>query len=153
LGELAKQVNLGTLDGRAKLAALANPYIQKMREGPLRSLILDELGRITRLSRDDLERSGTAPVKGDQHSRSANQLRRRGNPDAGAARTVNRALQLLLEKPELAEEVQNLELLTQADVPGIAVMIEALDYFHAHPGARASQLVAAWQETAKGAAI
>jgi DNA primase len=54
LAELARQVNLGTMDGRAKLAGLARPYLEKMREGPLRSLILDELARLTRLRREDV---------------------------------------------------------------------------------------------------
>ena len=150
LGELSKQVNLGTLDGRAKLASLARPHVQKMREGPLRSLILDELAKITRLSRAELE---TATPAMEVREREPENQGRRNRPESGAARPVKRALQLLLEKPEMADDVQNLDLLAQADVPGIGVMIEALDWFHAHPGARASQLVAAWQDTPKAAAI
>ncbi|HEX4895574.1 MAG TPA: DNA primase [Solimonas sp.] len=147
LGELGKQVNLGTLDGRARLAALARPHLDKLREGPLRSLLLDELGRLTRLSRPDLEalsprQDGPAPSAPEGPAAA-----RAENP---ASRPVRRALQLLLELPELAEQVDHLELLGQAEVPGVDVLVEAIDFFQAHPGARAAQLVEFWKDTAKG---
>ncbi|HVT34787.1 MAG TPA: DNA primase, partial [Nevskiaceae bacterium] len=148
LSELSKQVNLGTLDGRARLASLAKPYVQKLREGPLRSLVLDELAKITRLSVAQLQSEAPLGVR----EPAPGNARAAARTESAAARPVKRALQLLLEKPEMADEVQNLELLAQADVPGIAVLIDALDWLHANPGARAAQLVAAWHETPKGAA-
>ncbi len=151
LGELAKQVNLGTLDGRAKLAGLARPHVLKLREGPLRSLMLDELARITRLSRDEVENA--APAAPAAEPMQVREPSPRMRPDSGASRPVKRALQLLLEKPELAEDVPSVELLAQAEAPGLAVLVEALDFFHAHEGARAAQLVSAWRDTPKGAAI
>jgi DNA primase len=78
-------------------------------------------------------------------------VQRRTEP--GAARPVKRALQLLLEKPELAEQVQQVELLAQADAPGIDMLVEAIDFFHGHPEARASQLLEFWRDTPKSAAL
>jgi DNA primase len=149
LGELSRQVNLGTLDGRAKLAALARPHLEKLREGPLRALLLDELSRLTRLGRPDLEamiqRRSDAPAPEDLPRR-AEPVR----PEATGSRPVRRAMQLLMERPDLAEQVGNMELLAQADVQGISVLIEAIDFFHGHPDARAAQLVELWKDTAKG---
>ncbi|MGH8457138.1 MAG: DNA primase, partial [Stenotrophobium sp.] len=143
LGELAKQVNLGSMDGRARLAALAKPYLEKLREGPLRALILDELGRITRLSRPDID-----ALQARKDDSSAPNLPSSTNrPEIGAARPVKRALQLLLEKPELAERAEHLELLAQSDAPGIALLIEAIDFFHAHPQAHAAQLMEFWRDS------
>ncbi len=151
LGELSRQVNLGSLEGRARLAALAKPLFAKLREGPLRSLMLDELGRMTRLSRDDLEamspRSDPAPGAGTANTAAALPREPRGtNP-------VRRALQLLMEQPALAEQVDHLELLHQADVRGIEVLVEAIDFFQANPGASAGQLVELWKETPKGRGV
>jgi DNA primase len=149
LGELAKQVNIGSMDGRARLAALARPHLEKLREGPLRALMLDELSRITKLSRADLDamlsRKNAEPVV--SASTNANKA------EPGSARPVKRALQLLLEKPALAERVEHLELLEQSDAPGIALLIEAVDFFHAHPGAHAAQLLESWRDTPKGRAL
>ena len=150
LSELAKQVNLGSMDGRARLAALARPHLEKLREGPLRALMLDELGRITKLSRPDLE---AMMVRKNADANTPNQSQASSKPDVGAARPVKRALQLLLEKPAMAERVDHLELLTQSDAPGIALLIEAVDFFHAHPEAHAAQLMESWRDTPKGKAL
>lgn len=151
LGELAKQVNLGSMDGRARLAALARPHLEKLREGPLRALILDELSRITKLSRTDLD--AMFARKNSEQSGPANNPTNPNRPEPGASRPVKRALQLLLEKPAMAEQVEHLELLTQSDAPGIALLIEAIDFFHAHTDAHAAHLMEFWRDTPKGKAL
>ena len=149
LDTLAKQVNLASMDGRARLASLARPYLEKLREGPLRALIFDELGRITRLSRADIE---TMQVHKDAPpSPGAAPATARLEP--GAARPVKRALQLMLEKPELAERITNLELLSQSEAPGVAMLVDAIDFFHAHPQAHAAQLLEFWRDSAQGRAL
>jgi DNA primase len=148
LGELGRQVNLGTLEGRARLIALARPYLEKLREGPLRSLMLDELARTARMGRDDVEaamRKVEAPAPAGAAAAEPAQ--------PGASRPVRRLMQLLLERPALAERVDNIPLLLQAGVPGIDVLIEAVDFFHAHPEAHAGQLVAAWKDEPRGRAV
>jgi DNA primase len=146
LAELARQVNLGTMDGRAKLAGLARPYLEKMREGPLRSLILDELARLTRLRREDV--LSAAPAR---PARIAGRTPARAEP--ASARPVKRALQILLEQPALAEQAGNLTLLAQSDAPGVHLLVEALDYFQAHPGHRAAQLLNSWGDSPRTAAL
>lgn len=145
LGSLAKQVNLGTMDGRAKLASLARPHLQKLREGPLRSLLLDEVARLTRLSRAELERTLESGPRTEDHAAPA-----RPAADPGTAtRLVKRAMQLLLEKPELADRIGDLEALAQVDTPGVPMLVEAIDFFQAHPGAKAAQLIEFWRDAPK----
>ena len=147
LGTLSKQVNLATMDGRARLASLARPYLQRLREGPLRALMLDELARLTRLGRPDLEKLAEGPPA--RAEAEAEPQQKRGAGDGGAVRVVRRALQLLLENPALAERVDHLEALAAADVAGIQLLIEAIDFFHAHPGAHAAQLLEFWRDAPK----
>lgn len=149
LGELGRQVNLGTLEGRARLIALARPHMDKLREGPLRTLMVDELARLARMGRGDVEAAmrkadGAAPAMATATAEPA---------QSGATRPVRRLMQLLLERPALAERVDNIPLLLQAGVPGVEVLIEAVDFFHAHPEAHAGQLVEAWKDEPRGRAI
>ena len=153
LGELSKQVQLSSMDGRAKLASLARPHLEKLREGPLRALMLDELGRLTRLGRADLEALQTSRPTVVPAAQDEGGARPAQRAPAANSRPVRRAMQLLLEKPVLAEQVEHIELLLQADVPGIEVLVEAIDFFHAHPQARASQLLEFWRDTPKGQAV
>src|SRR5689334_13318332 len=101
IAELSRQVNLSTPDGRARLAALARPHLSRLREGALRSLIVDELAKLTRLNRADLEAAISRANAGAPAEGAATAAPTTGF--AGAARPVQRALQLLLEQPELHE--------------------------------------------------
>jgi DNA primase len=148
LGELTRQVNLAQLDGRAKLAGLAQPHLAKMRESPLRTLLVDELARLTRLRREDFQASASSPGP-----KAPSNAVRAAPADPGATRPVRRALELLLERPDLAERVSQVELLAQAEAPGVHLLVEAIDYFHEHPGAHAGQLIEHWRGTPKAAAM
>lgn len=145
--ELSKQVQLSTLEGRARLAALARPHLAKLREGPLRALLVDELARLTRLQRADLERDPPPePLRQAARPRSSKPLNR-------ATLAVKTALQALLEQPALAQQVDHLELLAQSPAPGIRLLVDAIEYFQGHPEAKAARLVEAWRETPEGAAL
>ena len=146
LSELCKQVNLSGVDGRAKLAVLARPHLARLREGPLRSLLVEELARLTRLSRQDLESALT--MKAAPKETLAEPLN-----EPGEGRPVKRALQLLLEQPALAQQVVEMDLLSESGAPGIGLLIEALDYFRDAPDAAAAQLLESWRDTPKAAAL
>jgi DNA primase len=151
IGELTKQANVTTLDGRAKLAGLAKPHLAKMRESPLRSLLLDELSRLTRLRREEFGLGGTPATADSEPSRAPSPPASR--PEPGAFRPVKRAMQLLVECPRLATKVTGLDLLASADVPGIAALVEAIDYFHENPDAHAGLLLEHWRGTPKAVAL
>ncbi len=148
LDELGKQANLATLDGRAKLAGLAKPYLSKMRETPLLSLIKDELSRRTGLRREEL---GAVKAAESDGIRGAPTARKQAEP--GAVRAIKLALQLMLERSDLAQKVDELELLAQSNIVGIGILVEAIDFFQEHPDARAAQLLEFWRDTAKAAAV
>lgn len=146
LAELGKQADLETLEGRAKLAALAKPHLAKLPEGPLRSLLTDELSRITRLKRTEVEAlapavenepvAATRPTKADP-----------------AARLPRRALRILLEEPRLAARAEHAAQIAAAPLPGAAALAEAIEFFQEHPGFSAAQLELAWTGTPKGVAL
>lgn len=147
LDELGKQVNLATLDGRAKLAGLAKPFLSRMRDSPLLSLIRDELSRRTGLRREEL---GSVPEQAVSEPSTRRNVRQ---AEPGAVRAIKRALQLMLERADLAQKVEGVELLAESDIVGIGILVEAIDFFHEHPEARASQLLEHWRDTPKAAAM
>lgn len=139
LDHLAADCDLTTPDGRAQLAALAAPLVARIEDSATRSAIADALVPRTRLSRHDLE----TVLRGDgaAHSEPA--------PQAGAPRRqkpVGRALQLLLEQPELAQGVGDLEELAQAQQPGIDLLAAVLDHFIESPETTAASLISGWPD-------
>ena len=142
--ELQKNVNRSSHEGRARLIALAKPHLEKLREGPLRTLILDELARLARLERERVE----AALKPEpQQAGESSQLTRLGG---GTVTPVRRALQLLLEQPDFASSISDLQLLAEADARGVDVLVEAIEFFIEHPHATAAQLIEQWRDSPKG---
>ena len=150
LAELGKQADLETLEGRAKLAALAKPHLAKLPEGPLRSLLTDELVRITRLRRSEVE--ALAPAADDQPSNEMPAAMRPSKADP-AARLPRRALRILLEEPRLAARAEHMAQIAKAPLPGATALVEAIEFFQEHPNYRAAQLEHEWTGTAKGVAL
>jgi len=155
IAEISKDINLGSLDGRARLVSLARPHLQKLRDGPLRILIIEELARITRFGRADFEAmlSGAPNPAAAQRAESAAKTNRRERPEQPGVRPIKRALQLLLEKPDMALRAQNIDQLALAAQPGIGILVEAIEFFQEHPQASSSLLFEQWRETPKGEAI
>ncbi|TAJ52753.1 MAG: DNA primase [Nevskiaceae bacterium] len=151
LSELEKQVDLNSLEGRAKLAALAQPHLAKLKEGPLRSLLGEELARRTRLSAAQIERLAAPATHAATEPAPAN--RPTGGRSDPAARLPRRALRILLEAPALASQAQHLEQLAASPAPGAVALAEAIEFFQEHPDYKASQLLQSWQGTPKGMAL
>ena len=144
LGELSSQINPGTADGRSRLVALARPHLERLRQGPLRKMIVGELAKMTRLNPEDVETGRVATADASPDAPSIRMI---------AARPVLRALQLLLEQPALAGTVANLELLAQAEAPGIALLVAVVEHFRDHPDATAARLLELWREEERGQAL
>lgn len=152
LGELSKQAPPETLEGRARLAALAKPHLERLPEGPFRSLLIDALAERTRLRRAEVERLAVAPALASSASPAAAPLMAAGRADP-AARLSRRALRILIEAPDLAREVDHLAQLAEAPVPGAAALAEAIEFFAEQPGSTAAQLLQHWSGTAKETAL
>ena len=152
LAELEKQVDLDSLEGRAKLAALAQPHLAKLKEGPLRSLLADELARRTRLSHAQIEKLAQAAPPVRQQEPGAGEPRpvRRFDP---AAKLPRLALRILLDQPELAGQAQHLGELAGLAIPGAAALAEAIEFFQDHPDFHAGHLVQHWAGSGKGKAL
>lgn len=150
LAELGKQADLETIEGRAKLAALAKPHLAKLPEGPLRSLLTDELVRITRLRRSEVE--ALAPAATEDQPAHEMQSVRPGKADP-AAKLPRRALRILLEEPRLAAKAEHIGQIAKAPLPGAAALVEAIEFFQEHPHFTAAQLEHAWTGTSKAVAL
>lgn len=149
LQELIKQVDLSTLDGRARLAELARPALTKLKAGPLRSLLVDELARLTRLKPERIEALASAvEPRVDLPSKLIARL-----PTDAASKLPRRALRLLLEDPALAVQVQHRDQLASLSHAAAKALVEAVEFFDEHRGQAAASLIEHWRGTPKGEAV
>jgi DNA primase len=144
LDELKKKANPNSLEGRARLATLAKPFLARMREGPLRELITDEVARLTRMSRADLA------VESARHD-----PRPSTTPAAtlALAKPVRDALRCLLEQPGLAATLPDIELVGASGVPGVELLVDVATFFAEHGGTNVAQMLELWRERPETVAL
>ncbi|MBI5611784.1 MAG: DNA primase [Gammaproteobacteria bacterium] len=117
---LTAQVDLGRLDGRARLAELARPLLSKLPQGVLRQLIFDRLAEITQVDAKNLATllpGGPAAARPRSPGRAAHQP---------VPSLVRLAIALLLQHPGLARQVADPGLLRGLERPGMGLLVELL---------------------------
>lgn len=138
LQTLQTDLDMNTLEGRARLAEKAKPWLADLPPGPLRELIADELQRRTGVSGETTAPPPPAPRPRDQ------------GDNGEQPRPVRRALQLLLEHPRLADRVEHMGQLAQVQRPGMSLLLEVVDYFQEHPDAHAGHLIQRYEGQQEG---
>jgi DNA primase len=126
---LSHDVNVATLDGRARLAEHAKPLLAKLPDGAFRDLMYAELEKRTGV-RGETSRTMPAP------------RRDAASPGGAPRRTLVRsAIAMLLANPALAQEVTLPHAFAKLDKPGIRLLTELLDFLQERPGINTALLL------------
>jgi DNA primase len=130
-------VDMGSIDGRAKLVDLARPLLQRIPEGVFRSMMQSQLET---LARHKLEIE--VQTKEDRRSQS-----RKTNTDLTTQRTPMRlALAHLVQNPALVAEVSEEQQFRACDLPGMDIYRELIDFCAKHPNMTTAQLMEIWRD-------
>ncbi len=129
--ELSHDVNLSSLDGRARLAERARPLIAKLPDGAFRDLMAQELEK----------RSGARSTFAVPAAQRAMQ-----RPVAVQRSLVRSAIALLLAQPGLAERVARPYGFLRLDKPGVELLAELIDRARSRPGINPASLVEHYAE-------
>jgi len=125
--ELSHDVDMGSLDGRARLAERARPLIARLPDGAFRDLMAQELEK----------RSGArAVLEADPVARRTVQ-----RPVAVQRSLVRSAISLLLAQPGIADQVEKPYNFLRLNKPGVELLAELLDMARARPGINPAMLV------------
>jgi DNA primase len=145
---LAEQTELETVDGRARLAELARPLLERMPEGVYRQLLADRLAAAVQLSPARL----SAALGLGRSAAPTTSLKRpvRRVIAGGVDSPVRKAIRLILNDPSLAVEVENPASVALSEVPGAELLASLLESARAHPTLTAAGLVEAWREHPEG---
>jgi DNA primase len=142
---LTQQVNLGSIDGRARLAELAKPLLSKVPSGPFQQLMLQRLTELSGFeankSRPVFEHGGHVLARG-QHGMSSSRMPRPS--------LVKKALTSLMRRPELALGVESPELLAHLELPGVPLLIEMIELIQTHPDISLPAILERWQGSPYG---
>jgi len=126
--ELARDVDVSRLDGRARLAERARPLIAKLPDGAFRDLMGQELER----------RTGAKAVLEPEPAAARQNQARPANVQRSLVRS---AITLLLAQPALADEVEPPYAFLRLDRPGVNLLSELIDVARSRPGINPAVLV------------
>ena len=120
--ELARDINLDTLDGRARLAERARPLLAQIPDGAFGDLMKQELARLTGVGR---AASGVAAAPAP--------LRRAAVTPVQKRSLVRAAIAILLQQPSLALGLQGHHAIAGLRLPGIELLLELLELVQQRP--------------------
>jgi DNA primase len=146
--QLLTQADIGSVDGRAKLAALAAPLFARMPDGVYRELLSDRLAAEIRMPAAKLKehlfaRSGAArtPAKREEPNKAV-----LSRMSAGRGNLLRQAITLVLHHPAAARAVSDPESLSRVDKPGVAVLKELLEQAAAMAQPTTAMLLERWRD-------
>jgi DNA primase len=139
LNHLAEDIDMSRMDGKAKLAGLARPLLNKLPQGTLKALLMNELAEITHVDKSSLtqlmqeEKPAPVPRKAAPATNKRNNL-------------IGKTLSLLLEQPAMALDVSNLEYLQHLEVAGMDVLCLIISTIKDSPNLTTSAIIERFRE-------
>jgi DNA primase len=151
IAELASQVDMATVDGRARLAELAMPLVQRIPNGIYRDLLTERLASSVGLPTAKL----TAAIsKGELKARGSQPRVRISNvhstrSGAGNPSIVRRAITLLLNHPQ-AGQALDVEKLAGVTKPGTELLRELIETLQKEPNMTTAGILERWRNREEG---
>jgi DNA primase len=131
-----EQVDMNSIDGRARLVELARPDLLKIPEGVFRDMMLQ---RLEQLARHQLDKPRAArPTRPVNSSRNVQQLQQRT--------PIRLAMAHLVQNPALATEVKASPFLPDCELQGVEILRELIDFCAGRPNMSTAQLLELWRD-------
>lgn len=141
--ELSREINLGTLDGKARLAERARPMLAQIPDGAFGDLMRQRLAELTGIG-------AAAPAAA---TAAASRPAPRAPRPAHKRSLVREAIVRLLQAPSLALDLPPPYPFAGLRLPGIELMIELLQIVHARPEITTGALLEHFHEREELAAL
>ncbi len=150
--ELASQVDMKTVDGRARLAELARPLISRIPTGVYRELLIDSLAQAVGLTAPKLEKmiaSGTGKASSASTATTRAAGRKPRQYGTGKPSVVRHAITVLLNHPEAGRQL-DIEKLGSVARPGTDLLRALIETVQAEPNITTAGLLERWRHDTEG---
>ena len=149
--DLAGQVDLDTVDGRARLAELAKPMVGRIPPGVYRELLIESLAQTVGLTSGKLEKILGREQAADNDQPGRRRLRRGRSVSGAAGRpsVVRRAITLLLNYPQAAASL-DVEKLAGVGRPGTDLLRDLIETAQQEPNITTAGLLERWRHDEQG---
>jgi len=141
--ELEAQVDTSNMDGRARMAELSRPLLNRIPQGIYRELLAAELGDRVGMSAERL-----AGLIFDPEPRSRERAVRGGTAprELGRSPLVRRALALVLQCPSVAAGLTPPTGLERVEKKGVSILVALLEECRSNPNITTAGLLERWRD-------
>ncbi len=150
--ELASQVDMQTVDGRARLAELARPLVSRIPAGVYRELLMESLAEAVGLSAAKLQKmvaTGGKDTAPHTHHGKARAGRQRHSSGAGKPSVVRHAISIVLNHPEAAHKL-DVGKLAGINRPGADLLQALIETVQNEPNITTAGLLERWRHDEQG---
>ena len=148
---MARQVDLGRLDGRARLVELTRPMLARMPAGVLRQMMLDRLAE-----KAQMQSSQLSGLVSNVETSAVNTPRRTPPPSTGPVEppsTVRLALALLIQHPDVASAAQQMPHLADCQMAGADLLRDVLAFVDGREAVTTGTIVEHFRDTPNAAHV
>lgn len=139
--QLTDQVQMESIDGRAKLAQLASPLLEKLPSGVFRRMMFQHLEEVVGIRDGHLDKGVRQKGQNRQRSVVPSEKQQRPTP-------IRMAIALLLDRPHLYTIADSVEKDWQKwDAPGISILKQLLEIIRSQPTLNKAALLERWRDT------
>ena len=146
LAELARQVDMDSLDGRARLAELARPLVARVPDGAFRALLIKRIAGAVGMNEAEYARLVGAPAGQPVPE----PVRARARPAPGRSSLVRRAVGLAVHFPAEAAGATVPDEIDGLDRPGVDLLLGLLADVREHPKSTTGALLERWRDNPAG---
>ena len=144
---LSGQLDIDSIDGRARLVNLANPLLAKLPDSMFRQLMVERLAELAGTGSESIADRLDQPAPTHPPSRP---VITRPPGRTGSKSPVRQAIELLLYQPALAEHLELPPLLEHCELPGVSLLNEIIDLLQRQPGLNTGAIVEHWRDRDEG---
>ncbi len=144
--QLVADVDLDHVDGRAKLKALAGPLFGRMPEGIYREMLAERLASRVGMPANKLKEFFATGNPARNANTAEPRARQRGRMSAGRGNLLTQAIALVLHHPAAAGAIQEPDLLSSIDKPGVSVLKDLLEQAATASSPSTAMLLERWRD-------
>jgi DNA primase len=149
IAHLSSQVDMQSVDGRARLGELARPLLERIPEGIYRELLVDEVAAAVRIDRSRLDSALSAGRPESRRTSAATDNVPREPVHRpvhqGSRNIVRQSIFLLAHYPQIADKAGDPSVIARIDRPGIPLLIELLAELQKSPCQNTAALLERWR--------
>jgi len=148
--ELSAQVDMDSVDGRARFAELARPLVSKIPLGVYKELLTERLAEAIGLPASKLESILRRDIRSEPKGNAPGKTRlRAGSSAPGNLSIVRRAITLLLQNPAAGKTI-NVEQLSGVSKPGSDLLRDLIETVQSEPNISTAGLLERWRNDEEG---